>query len=286
MTKVDERAHVPPPNEAALERLAAALDREGVVAAMLIGWQARGEMHALSDVDIAVWHQPDLDPGRRLRLELDLVAGAEAALGTDQIDLIMLNRAPPLLQHRAIAERGRLVERDHEERVRLETRAVLDFLDTERLRTEQGRGLRRRIAEGRYGRRPRVEARIQRLEEVIERLDEAHAGGLDAYLANPERRAATERRLQTAIQICIDLATQVVMEISAPVPPSYAEIFTILGQKGVLPSELGRRLADAARQRNPLVHLYPEVDDRAVSASLEHLDDLRQFAALAESRLG
>jgi predicted nucleotidyltransferase len=154
MTKVDERAHVPPVDEAARERLAAALDRDGVVAAMLIGSQARGEAHPLSDVDIAVWHEPDLDPSRRLRLQLDLIAAAEAALGTDQVDVVMLNRAPPLLRHRAIGEGIRLVERDREERVRLETRAILDFLDTERLRAEQGRGLRRRIAEGRYGRRP------------------------------------------------------------------------------------------------------------------------------------
>jgi hypothetical protein len=29
-----------------------------------------------------------------------------------------------------------------------------------------------------------------------------------------------------------------------------------------------------------------EVDDRVVFASLAHLDDLRQFAAVAESKLG
>lgn len=131
----------------------------------------------------------------------------------------------------------------------------------------------------------RAEARIQRLEEIIERLAEVRAGGADAYLADPKLRAAAEHWLQTAIQICIDLGTQVVMEISAPAPSNYADIFTTLGQKGVVPDELATRMAAAARQRNLIVHLYMEVDDRAVFASLAYLDDLREFAAIAKQQL-
>jgi uncharacterized protein YutE (UPF0331/DUF86 family) len=131
----------------------------------------------------------------------------------------------------------------------------------------------------------RAEARIQRLEEFIERLEEVHAGGLDAYLADQQLQAATEHWLQTAIQICIDLGTQVVMEISAPPPSSYADIFTILGQKGVVPDELATRMAAAARQRNLIVHLYLEVEDRAVFASLEQLGNLREFAGIAKQQL-
>lgn len=41
-------------------------------------------------------------------------------------------------------------------------------------------------------------------------------------------------------------------------------------------------LADAAKQRDLIAHLYLEIDDRAVFASLDHLDDLREFAASLE----
>ena len=128
----------------------------------------------------------------------------------------------------------------------------------------------------------RVEARVQRLEELIERLDEVRQAGEDAYLANEEQRAATERWLQVAVQICIDLGTQLVSEQSARPPSDYADVFTILGQKGVIPNELAERLSDAAKQRNLIVHLYLEIDDRAVFASLAHLDDLREFASSIE----
>lgn len=128
----------------------------------------------------------------------------------------------------------------------------------------------------------RVEARVQRLEELIERLDEVHQAGEAAYLGDERQRAATERWLQVAVQICIDLGTQLVTEQSARPPSDYAEVFKILGEKGVIQADLAERLADAARQRNLIVHLYLEIDDRAVFASLDHLDDLREFAASLE----
>jgi len=153
MVVIDEKSRVPPIDEAALERLSHALDCEGVVAAMLIGSQARGNPGPLSDVDIAVWHDPDLDSRGRFDLQLGLAGDAGRALGTEEIDVVMLNHAPPLIRHRAIREGKRLVERDQDERVRLETRAILDYLDTAPLRAELGRGVRRRMGEGRFGRR-------------------------------------------------------------------------------------------------------------------------------------
>lgn len=153
MVVINERSRVPPLDASALERLSDALDREGVVAAMLIGSQARGTVGPLSDVDIAVWHDPGLDPRGRFDLQLSLAADAGRALGTDEIDVVMLNHAPPLLCHRAIRDGRRLVERDRDERVRLETRAILNYLDTAPLRAALGRGVRRRMREGRFGRR-------------------------------------------------------------------------------------------------------------------------------------
>lgn len=153
MVVIDEKSRVPPLDEDALERLSNALDHEGVVAAMLIGSQARGNPGPLSDVDIAVWHDSGLDSAAALRLQLRLAADAGHAIGTNEVDLVMLNHAPPLMRHRAIRDGKRLVERDRDERVRLETRTILDYLDTAPLRAELGRGVRRRMKEGRFGRR-------------------------------------------------------------------------------------------------------------------------------------
>jgi predicted nucleotidyltransferase len=152
MTKVDELARVGEVDTAARERLALALDREDIVAAMLFGSQARGTVNRLSDIDIAYWHRPGLDRERRWSLRLEMIAAAEEALGTSEIDMVPLNEASPLLQQRAIRDGVRLVERDRDERVRMETRALLGFFDTQPLRDAMRVRLKRLIEEDRFGR--------------------------------------------------------------------------------------------------------------------------------------
>lgn len=127
-----------------------------------------------------------------------------------------------------------------------------------------------------------VEDRLERLEALLEELDGVRSAGEKAYLADAKQRLATERLLQLSIQICIDLAAQVVSEQSAAPPSSYSDVFKVLGDKGVISTDLAKRLGDAARQRNLLVHLYMEIDDKAVFASLAFLDDLREFATVVE----
>src|SRR4029077_285729 len=152
MVKLDEKAHVPKVDAAAREQLANAFNREGVVAAMLIGSQARGNPGPLSDIDIAYWHEPELDRDARWRLRLDLIGAAEETMRTPEVDIVPLNEAPAALRQRAIRDAVRLVERDHDERVRLETWAILDYLDTQPLRDALRQRLKRLFKEDRFGR--------------------------------------------------------------------------------------------------------------------------------------
>jgi uncharacterized protein YutE (UPF0331/DUF86 family) len=128
--------------------------------------------------------------------------------------------------------------------------------------------------------RERVAARLDRLRDLLERLEGVKSAGEETYLASFDTRAMTERCLELSIQICIDVGTQVLMEGKERAPESYAEVFTALAHEGVLPDDLGERLAEAAKQRNFLVHAYMDIDDRKVFASLGSIDDLRQFAAV------
>jgi len=128
----------------------------------------------------------------------------------------------------------------------------------------------------------RIGVRLERLEHLIERLEGVRAGGEDTYLADEAIRAATERWLQLAEQIVIDIGAGLVSELSVPPPSDYAGIFTALAEADALPPDLAERLGAAARQRNLLVHVYLDLDDRRVFASLSRLDDLREFAAVAQ----
>jgi uncharacterized protein len=150
--RIDEKAPPVRVDDAALTRLREALAVEGVVAASLFGSQATGKADALSDVDVAVWLDPDLGDSARFRLRLELIGRAASALGTNEVDLVVLNDAPPLLKHRALRSGVRLLDRDPVRRVRLESRAVADYLDTKPLRDRLSRAMVRRLAEGRFGR--------------------------------------------------------------------------------------------------------------------------------------
>ena len=152
VTRIDERGPPVVVDDAARARLAAALERDGVVAAMLFGSQALDSAGPLSDVDIAVWADPGLDRAERFDLRLELIGAATGALRTEEVDLVVLNDAPPLLRHRALRDSVRLVDRDPRCRIRLETRAILDYLDTKPLREVLGAAALSRLSEGRFGR--------------------------------------------------------------------------------------------------------------------------------------
>ena len=125
---------------------------EDVVAAYLFGSQARGQAGPLSDVDLAVWLDPSLDRDRRSKRQLDLTGLGTSTLRTNEVQVIVLNDAPPLLTHRVLRDGIVLADSDPFQRVRLETGAIIRYLDTIPLREEMGRGLRRRLAEGTFGR--------------------------------------------------------------------------------------------------------------------------------------
>jgi predicted nucleotidyltransferase len=153
MMRIDERGPPIVLDEERRRGLAEFFERQpDVVAAYLFGSQARGKAGPLSDIDLAVWLDDRPDRGRRLSRQLALSGGAASLLGTDDVELVVLNGAPPLLAQRVIRDGELLAERSAPARVRLETGAIIHFLDTIPLREELGRGLERRLAEGTFGR--------------------------------------------------------------------------------------------------------------------------------------
>jgi len=77
----------------------------GVLAAYLFGSSARGNRTAKSDIDIAVLLS-DV-PQKMLEYYLYLVKELSQVLG-NEVDLVILNTAPPLLKHQ-ILKHGKLV---------------------------------------------------------------------------------------------------------------------------------------------------------------------------------
>lgn len=94
-------------------RLRAELEgRLEVQDAYLFGSHATGRAQAHSDIDIAVWIDAEPPQTGRFGYAAELTAHLIAALGTNDVDVVVLNRAPPLLYHRVLRDGRRLLSRN------------------------------------------------------------------------------------------------------------------------------------------------------------------------------
>lgn len=110
-------------NEAA--RIAAACQdafaKVPVACAYLFGSRARGTHRRDSDVDIAI-----LGTGQQESVLAPLLC---EALGTDDIDLVRLDQAPPVLAYRIISEGELIHEGNQRDRLRQVTRILSEYQD-------------------------------------------------------------------------------------------------------------------------------------------------------------
>lgn len=116
------------------------------------------------------------------------------------------------------------------------------------------------------------------LEELAARTDEelrsdfAVMGGVRHYLL-------------LAVESVLDLGSHVISSEAFEPPASYADIFRVLRDEGVVDEELSERLMAMARFRNVLVHLYADVnEDRVLQILRGSLGDLDAFVEAVRRR--
>jgi predicted nucleotidyltransferase len=133
-------------------------DREQLVAivgsepdvrfALLFGSRAAGVGRPSSDWDIGVYLSETLRPAERLAVRRRLAACSSRAR---DIDVVVLNEAPPLLAQRAL-QGERLLCRDALAYVRFLVRSLAASQDERPWRELHDRARRDRLREGRFGR--------------------------------------------------------------------------------------------------------------------------------------
>lgn len=82
----------------------------GVASVYLFGSHAEGRAHRESDVDLGVLLRWDCYPTDRDRFEARVLLSAEliSVLGCNEVDIVILNDAPPLLGRRIVYEGTRV----------------------------------------------------------------------------------------------------------------------------------------------------------------------------------
>ena len=123
-------------------------EHPSIVFALLFGSRGSGVARPGSDWDIAVYLRDELGARDRFKLRCQLAAELED-LG--EVDVVVLNDAPPLLGHRALMGR-RLLVRDPKALVRYSVRTIARSEDERYWRDLHWKARRRRLEEGSFGR--------------------------------------------------------------------------------------------------------------------------------------
>lgn len=124
-----------------------------------------------------------------------------------------------------------------------------------------------------------IAMRLRKLDDYLRTLRQMQAISLNEYLNDDNIQTIVERKLQLAIQVCMDIGSYLVGQLGLTVPDEPENVFAVLGREGVISSSLAQRMVGMVRFRNILVHDYLEIDDHIVYLNLtEELSDFDQFS--------
>ena len=129
-----------------LQAAAATCANAGAALVYFFGSQASGRPRAESDVDLAVLLSPKSPRHQYGRIRAQLIAELMTVFESNNVDVVILNEAPPLLTYEGVIRGGwLLLERDRLARIRFEVRAFQEYVDTAPLREIQNRYLKEAI---------------------------------------------------------------------------------------------------------------------------------------------
>jgi len=132
-------------------QLEAAFAAQGVRVAYLFGSQATGRARPDSDVDVAVLWGDDVPRSDYFRRRLELIGAMMELFRTNDVDVVVLNEATPLLALEVLRQGQLLYNVDDNLRVAFQVRTVREYRDTAPLRRLLAEALEARVREGKFG---------------------------------------------------------------------------------------------------------------------------------------
>jgi uncharacterized protein YutE (UPF0331/DUF86 family) len=120
---------------------------------------------------------------------------------------------------------------------------------------------------------------LDSLQQTLADLKAKQTVSFEEYRLNRDIQAIVERRLETAIQACIDIGNHIIAQENLGSPSYYGEIFTILAQHKIISTEQEKCLIKMTGFRNVLIHEYREIIvEKTYHILREKLADIYDFA--------
>ncbi len=122
-----------------------------IAAIYLFGSVAEGHAGPLSDLDVGVLLAEPAARSSLMDRRLALIADVSHACRRPDVDVVILNEAPPLLAYEVVGRGTLLFERDRDQRVAFEARAAGQYLDFAPFLATSAGYLKRQLRDGTYG---------------------------------------------------------------------------------------------------------------------------------------
>lgn len=122
--------------------------QDNVISVYLFGSRASDSAGPLSDIDIAVLLREGLEKGIYSEKEIDYFSKANDILHTDEVSLVLLNKAPLTIKYGVITDAKILFSRDEEARLSFEERVIDEYMDFRPVLEEYDREFLMQIREG------------------------------------------------------------------------------------------------------------------------------------------
>ena len=126
------------------------------------------------------------------------------------------------------------------------------------------------------------EDRIRRLSSellgAINRLKELSEMSEQEFIQDVHKMASAKYHFIVGIEAAIDMCNHIISQNKLRAPEDYADTFRVLAEDGAFSVGFLKRLIDAAKFRNRLVHIYWEVENKVLYEILkEDIVDLEKF---------
>lgn len=121
--------------------------------------------------------------------------------------------------------------------------------------------------------------KLELIEDCLRKLAAIKKDNPDikAYLNSWKDRDAAERNLHKVIEAIIDIGKMLIAENGFKEPANNREVFIILTENGLFPSNLLPLIDKMIGMRNIIVHSYDRIDDTIVFGVLrKSLNDLKK----------
>jgi len=123
--------------------------------------------------------------------------------------------------------------------------------------------------------------KLSTLDEYLKQIAEYASITVQAYAGDWKTQRIVERTFQMMIEICLDISGHIISDEKLRVPETYADVFRILVENGILSKRHLAAFEKMAKFRNIVVHDYERIDPEIVVAILRN--NLRDFEVFKSS---